>query len=552
MEMRNLIFGAILLFYFSGNPLIDVKYLAIETLTEDINTRHYDEIAPCVSPDGQTLYFTRVGFPVYDKTLIERGTDISQSFGHYDYEQYLSNIYSILAGKKIHKPEQSPFNQDIWVARSIDYEFDKIEHPGFPLNNALPNSVSTIDPTNQDLIVINQFVEEGGMRKGFSKVGRDYQGNWTFPEPIEINNYHNSGPDVNVTMSIDGKVMIMSLERDDSYGKSDLYVSFKNEKGSWTTPRNLGREVNSPFSEATPHLSEDMRTLYFSSKRGRKGSDIFVQTRMDETWGNWSAPKKFTSPINSSADDSHPYFNEATGYLYFTSKRNGSSDIFRVQITKAKPKGITIKTQIRDASTNEIVHANVIVKKKNYTESLKTYDGYLKLNLREGEKCQVIIEKEGYFDFQKEIAMNEKAQISEGEFHLVLDLKPIETGSRFTLQAIQFKQSEDVVLKESYPSLDKLFHFLNRNKNLHIQINGHTDNVGDKRALMFLSEDRAITIKEYLVEKGIDPVRLETVGHGGNLPLNDNSTESLRAKNRRVEIIVSSDGKTSLKDVLKN
>jgi outer membrane protein OmpA-like peptidoglycan-associated protein/Tol biopolymer transport system component len=547
MEMRNLIFGVIFLFYFSGNPLIDVKYLALETLTEEINTRHFDEIAPCVSPDGQTLYFTRVGYPVFEKTLIEGGTNISEIYSGREYDQYLSNIYSILAGEKIKNPIKSAYNQDIWVARSINIEFDKIEHPGFPLNNALPNSVSTIDPTNQDLIVINQFVEGGGMRKGFSKIGRDDNGNWTFPEPIEINNYHNSGPDVNVTMSRDGKVMIMSLERDDSYGKSDLYVSFKTANGNWTTPRNLGRKVNSLFREATPHLSEDMRTLYFSSNRGRKGSDIFVQTRLDDTWGNWSAPKKFTSPINSSADDSHPYFNEATGYLYFTSKRNGSSDIFRVQITKAKPKGLMVKTKIRDAKTKNILNVKVIVKKDNYTESLKTYHGILNLNLTESEKCTIIIEKEGYFDFQKEISLDEALLAKNGEYNLSLDLKRIETGFSFILEAIQFKQSEAIVLQESYPSLDKLYRFLKRNSTIQIQIAGHTDNVGDKKALLWLSEDRADTIKNYLVEKGIDPSRLQTIGYGGNFPLNNNSSEKLKSKNRRVEIIVSNDGVTSLK-----
>jgi outer membrane protein OmpA-like peptidoglycan-associated protein len=547
MEMRNLIFGAIFLFYFSGNPLIDVKYLALETLTEEINTRNFDEIAPCVSSDGQTIYFTRVGYPIFEKTLIEGGANISEVYDGRDYDQYLSNIYSILAGEKIKNPIQSAFNQDIWVARSIEMEFDKVEHPGFPLNNALPNSVSTIDPTNQDLIVINQFVEGGGMRKGFSKVGRDDKGTWTFPEAIEINNYHNSGPDVNVTMSKDGKVMIMSLERNDSYGKSDLYVSFKSPNGKWTTPRNLGRKVNSMFREATPHLSEDMRTLYFSSNRGRKGSDIFVQTRIDDTWGNWSAPKKFTSPINSSADDSHPYFNEATGYLYFTSKRNGSSDIFRVQITKAKPKGLMVKTKIRDAKTKNILNAKVIIKKDNYTESLKTYNGILNLNLLEGAKCIIIVEKEGYFDFQKEITLNEALLAENGEYNLSLDLKLIETGFSFILEAIQFKQSEAVVLQESYPSLDKLYSFLKRNKKIHIQIAGHTDNVGDKKALLWLSEDRADTIKDYLIEKGIEPSRLQTIGYGGNFPLNNNGTEMLKAKNRRVEIIISNDGVTSLK-----
>ncbi len=545
--MRNLIFGAIFLFYFSGNPLIDVKYLALETLTEEINTRHFDEIAPCISPDGQTLYFTRVGYPIFDRTLIEGNINIYEKYGKHDYEQHLSDIFSILAGEKIQNPIQSSFNQDIWVARSVNMEFDKVEHPGFPLNNALPNSVSTIDPTNQDLIVINQFVEEGGMRKGFSKVGRDDHGNWTFPEAIEINNYHNSGPDVNVTMSFDGRVMIMALERIDGFGKSDLYVSFKNEKGSWSTPKNLGRSVNSLYPEATPHLSEDMKTLYFSSNRGRKGSDIYVQIRLDDTWENWTAPKKFSSPINSKADDSHPYFNEATGYLYFTSKRNGSSDIFRVQITEAKPKGLGVKIQIRNASTKEIMNANVIVKKKNYTESLSTFNGYVKLNLLRGEKCLITIQKEGYFDFRKEITMNEKAQISGGEFHLSFDLKPIKTGISFTLQAIQFKQSKAVILKKSYPSLDELFRLLQRNRNIHIQIVGHTDNVGDEKALMLLSYDRAETIKTYLIEKGINPVCLKTIGYGGNFPLNDNTSNLLRAKNRRVEIIISNDGTTKLK-----
>jgi outer membrane protein OmpA-like peptidoglycan-associated protein len=488
-----------------------------------------------------------VGSPVFDKTLIEGGANISDIYEGRDYENYLSNIYSILAGEKVMDPINSAYNQDIWVARSINIEFDKIEHPSFPLNNALPNSVSTIDPTNQDLIVINQFVEGGGMRKGFSKVSRDENGNWTFPQAIEINNYHNSGPDVNVTMSQDGQVMIMSLERADSYGKSDLYVSFKTSSGNWTTPRNLGREVNSLFREATPHLSEDMRTLYYSSNRGRKGSDIYVQTRLDDTWGNWSAPKKFTSPINSAADDSHPYFNEATGYLYFTSKRNGSSDIFRVQITKAKPKGFMVKTQIYNASTKERLNSKVIIKKENYSESLTAYDGLLNINLSEGEKCTILVEKEGYFDFQKEITLNEANLSENGEYNLTLDLKRIETGFSFTLEAIQFKQSEAVVLKESYPALDKLYSLLKRNQNIDIQIIGHTDNVGDKRALMLLSEDRAQTIKNYLVEKGIDPSRLEIIGYGGNFPLNDNSTEALKAKNRRVEIVISNDGVTTLK-----
>ena len=574
MEIRNFVFG--LFFLLSGTPEIDVRYLALETLTDDINTRFYDEIAPCITADGETLYFTRVGYPEYEKTLIENGQNLWEAYDQNFYERHLSSIYSIIAGEKVNNPVSSGFNQDIWIARTVNFEFDKLEHPGYPINNALPNSVSTINAQNNELILINEFVEGGGMQKGFSKIKRDQGGNWEFPQAINISNYHNSGPDVNVTLSTDGQTMIIALERKDSYGQSDLYVSFQNPDQSWSTPKNLGRSVNSAFREATPHLSEDMNTLYFSSNRGRKGSDIYVQTRLDDSWEKWSAPKRFSAPINSRADDSHPYFNEATGYLYFTSKRNGSSDIFRVQVERPKPKGHTLKLNIINTETKENMEVDALINKEHYTDVLKAYDGKFRLNLTEKETCLITIKKEGFAPLEKEISLKNAKKVKPGLYHLVLELMPINEDSSlisnieeipspveehakpiinqdtninskpkekpietFTLDAIQFQKSQAVVLSKSYPTLDKLTHFLNKNQDVHIRIIGHTDDVGDKQALQKLSKERAEAIKAFLVvKKGVNPDRIKTVGHGGDKPLNDNSSEKLRAQNRRVEVEV--------------
>ncbi len=309
----------------------------LERLPENINSITYDEIAPCVSRDGKTLYFTRIAFPDFETTLVENGQQLHKQLDENQYQQKLSQIYSEIAGKPVQNPRASIFNQDIWIAHSINSNFDLIEHPGYPLNNALPNSVSALTPAD-DPIIINQFNPNGGMRKGFSEVRKQTDGHWDFPSAIGIDRYHNSGPDVNLSMSSDGQVMIIAMEREDSFGESDLYISFRRSDSSWTYPRNLGRGVNSPYRESTPHLSEDMKTLYFSSDRTRpgRGSDIYVQTRLDEAWEQWWAPKRFRSPINSDGDDSHPYFNPATGYLYFTSDRAGTSDIYRIQITKPK------------------------------------------------------------------------------------------------------------------------------------------------------------------------------------------------------------------------
>jgi len=314
-------------------PKLQAQENTLQRLNASISSDQFHEIAPCVSQDGKTLYFTRIAYPKFERTLVESGVDLSKSLGPEAYFSRLAAIYTSLGGRSIYNPIESDFNQDIWIAHSVDNEFDLLEHPSYPLNNALPNSVCALTPDDEP-IVLNQFVPGGGMQKGFSKVAKSKEGIWQFPAPVGVDRYHNSGADVNLTISSDGKVMIMSMEREDGYGQADLYISYQKSDATWTYPENLGRGVNSPFRESAPHLSKDMKTLYFSSDRSYpgRGCDIYMQERLSDNWKVWTSPRKFRSPINSEGDDSHPFFNEASGYLYFTSDRHGTSDIFRIQI----------------------------------------------------------------------------------------------------------------------------------------------------------------------------------------------------------------------------
>jgi outer membrane protein OmpA-like peptidoglycan-associated protein len=79
---------------------------------------------------------------------------------------------------------------------------------------------------------------------------------------------------------------------------------------------------------------------------------------------------------------------------------------------------------------------------------------------------------------------------------------------------------------------------MHQNPNMRIRIEGHTDNVGKAEDLMQLSLDRANAIRTFLMERGIDGQRVDVVGHGPKFPLSDNSTDQERAKNRRVEFII--------------
>lgn len=498
--MRNLL----LLCLWAYASAVSGQDFILQKLDVSINTDTFDEIAPCISGDGQRLFYTRTGYPDFDQTLIEFDQDLSVVLAKKQYDQRLREIYGLLGDRSGGKIYQSDFNQDIWEASWNGNDFVTDNHPEYPLNNALPNSVSSFGSNDTTLVVINQFVEGGGMAKGFSTVNQKTDGTWGFPKPLPINNYHNSGEDVNLTMSSDGKVIILSMEREDGMGESDLYMSFKQSNGNWSRPENMGSGVNSPWRETTPHLSTDGRSLYYASNRGYTttgGSDIYVQERIGDNWKNWSAPRRFKAPVNSDAHDSHPYFNSATGHLYFSSTRDGSSDIFMIQISEPK--------LISDpAPTPAMAMANVAKAKK------------------------VVILKSQKIKSRKEKQRIESLAIS----HPIIKT-PASVGKKIELNPILFRQSTAEILSRSYFEIERVADYLQRHPYVKIRIAGHTDNQGDTNQLYVLSRDRALEVMRSLAKLGeIDTGRMEAVGHGGDLPVASNRTEKGRKKNRRVEI----------------
>ena len=510
----------------------------LEKLSHDINTAEYDEIAPVCALDGNTLYFTRVGYPDFNQTLVERGENLANTLSPSGFQHYLCQIYSHLGRQPVYDAIQSGFNQDVWYATGEKGDFTEVHHPDYPLNNALPNSVSSITPAANEVVVLNQFVEEGGMKKGFSIVRKEGDNQWSFPEPIGIDNYHNSGTDVSMNMSYDGSILLLAMDRSDSRGQSDLYISFRTGPNSWSEPKNMGPHVNSAMKETTPFLSEDQKRLFFSSNRAGH-ADIYMLVREGESWEEWSAPRRLAEPINSSSHDSQPFFNSATGFLYFTSDRSGSSDIYRAQIAPPVPVGVTIQGKVVNSETGELISAHVrsnMVDNGVYSNTYISEDGTFSLVIPRGIKYSVVADKPGYYNAADTLFYRSDYFYFK-EKELVLYMTPMKPGSKIDLDPVYFVQSEPIILEKSYPALDKLADFLRENYFVTILIKGHTDNLGDKEALQKLSEQRAEAVKDYLVyNRFIHPLRIETMGLGDTQPVTDNSSEKLRSYNRRVEV----------------
>lgn len=526
--------GLCLLF---ASPLAAQDFL-LEKLPSHINSE-FDEITPVTSRDGKTLFFTRTGFPDFTRNLMENGLDLSKNLSETEFMGRLRDAFSSIAEAPIADPVSSALNQDIWFAEGDGRVFEKVWHAPVPLNNALPNSLVAITPDPNEFIVINRFPLEGGLERGFSRVRRTAFDIWTYPKPLEIRDFYTLTTDVSLTMSFDGQILILSAARSDSRGDMDLYVCFREKEDNWSSPLHLGLAINTEARETTPYLSEDNQRLFFSSNRPGSlgGNDIFVSQRLDDSWRSWSEPLPLSPPVNSVADDSQPYFNMSTGNLYFSSKRDGSSDLFRVQIAPPVPTELTITGRILNARTGEPVR-DAVVWYGLFGEKASPMvapDGTFSMSIQKGVKLEMTATKTGY-NGQPSLIFFEKNRLNFQDNYVVdLLLAPLERGAVIRLNPIYFEQSKASILSKSYPEIDRLWQIFNENPSLVLRVEGHTDDHGRAEDLLLLSELRAKAIKEMLVQKGISAARIEAVGLGSTQPVNDNSTPELRAENRRTE-----------------
>lgn len=272
----------------------------VENLGQFINSK-YSERLPIISPDGNTLYFTRKYHP--------------ENIGDADKD-------------------------DIWMAKKYDdYTWGDAKNIGEPLNNELHNFVISVSPDNRRLYVASAY--KRGEKDGVA-VAKRKGNNWGKPETLRIENMYNKSRFAGYYVNMNGNVLLMAVERDDTEGDRDLYVSFKKNTGDWTEPRNLGKTINTVGMESSVFLAADNKTIYFSSNgfAGYGGLDMYMSRRLDESWENWSEPQNLGAEINTPGND-YNYTIPASGdYAYFSSDYMslGQSDLFRIRLPEeARP-----------------------------------------------------------------------------------------------------------------------------------------------------------------------------------------------------------------------
>jgi outer membrane protein OmpA-like peptidoglycan-associated protein len=330
----------------------------------------------------------------------------------------------------------------------------------------------------------------------------------------------------------------------------DIYVSFLLVDGTWSEPKNLGNTINTAAEEVSPYLASDGKTLYFSTggHPGFGDNDMFISKRLDDTWTNWTEPTNLGSEINTRGWDAYYTISAEGKYAYFVSSENsiGTEDIFRLEL----PSEITpdpvflLRGKVLNSKTEQPVSASI--KYETLPDGIEA--GFATSNALTGDYRIVLPsgKKYGYYAVAEGfVAVNQNLDLREvydyGELNVDLYLVPIEKGQTVRINNIFFEFGAYELLDDSFIELNRLKESLNANPQMMILVKGHTDNIGNDARNQVLSENRANSVKQYLIEQGIDSTRIRINGMGSKSPIADNNTEEGREKNRRVEFEIISE-----------
>ena len=480
-----------------------------ENVGEGVNSA-YDEFVNAISSDGEYLYFTVKLPPAPDN--IQAGGRLVEDF-------YFSE-----------------WGDGSWQFR---------RPLGEPVNTPGNEGALMISADGRYLFFAGCERQDGFGSCDIYYAIREGEG-WS--KPRNLGRPVNSGRwDSHPSFAPDGRTLYFSSNRGGGKGGADLWMSRVNDAGEWAPPVNLGDQINSPGNEMSPHIHPDGRTLYFASDGhpGMGGLDIFV-SRMKED-GSWETPRNLGYPINTLADELALIVDASGALAYFSSDKLGGSgkyDVYQFPLyAEVRPLPVTyMKGQVLDARNGQSLQARFelidLESGRTVVESWSDkHKGDFLVCIPSNASYALNVSADGYL-FHSEHFFLPPDYTQLHPYKKDIPLQKISVGKSVVMQNVFFDTDQHQLKPESRVELNKLVRLMEDNPGMHIEIAGHTDNVGSEAYNLQLSEQRARTVFDYLVDNGIAKDRLTFKGYGFSVPIADNNTEEGRAQNRRTAFTV--------------
>ncbi len=432
--------------------------------------------------------------------------------------------------------------EDLYYSRFVDGEWQKARNVGSPPNTSDNEGAQTISG-NGLLMVFTGCMRDDGLGLCDLYFSENRNGNWTLPR--------NMGPPVNTpysekqpALSSDGRKLYFSSNRPGGFGDYDLWMSVRNDDGTWSEPVNMGKNINTEGSDQSPFMHPDNKTMYFSSTGwpGMGDFDIFMSRKTSDT--SWSEPLNLGYPINTHNAEQGLIVNSRANMAYFASDRLSGKglDIFSFELYyDARPNRVSyMKGRVYDSETGRPLEA------KFDLIDLESFKTVISSNSdpSNGEFLVVIpvdadyalnVNRPSYL-FHSENFSFDKVYSRDEPFYMDIALKPIKVGEKITLRNVFYKTDSFALDSRSRVELDKVVNLMEANSTMVIEIGGHTDNTGSDAHNVTLSGRRAEEVAKYLVSSGIARSRISYRGYGMHMPVATNDTEEGKALNRRTEM----------------
>ncbi|MEY3498995.1 MAG: hypothetical protein RL308_664 [Bacteroidota bacterium] len=360
-------------------------------------------------------------------------------------------------------------------------------------------------------------------------------GKWTNITSLPFNSkdYSTGNP----SLSKDGKTLYFSSNMPGSIGGVDIWKVAISETGSYGTPENLGKKVNTEGNESFPFITSE-KVLYFSSdaKQGLGAMDVYSI----DLKGNADA-KNVGKPVNSEKDDFAFTFNESKNIGFVSSNRNGNDDILGL-LPVCNYEVNTIVTNLKTGTILADAKVSILDDKNNVIATEQSNaKGEVSYKVECEKNYTIQAAKDG---FESNSFIVTKSNNKGGSTKVDAALNPIEviiTETEVILNPIYFEYNKSNITQQGAFELDKLVQVLKNNDKLVIFAKSHTDNRGSDKFNLLLSDKRAKATVQYIISKGIDTSRISGKGYGETEPKVDckeNCTEEEYSQNRRSEFLI--------------
>ena len=457
-------------------------------------------------------------------------------------------------------PNDGKYYEDIYYCGKKDSAWTPASNIGAPINTDGHEATVGVSVDGQTLLIYRDDKGDGNIYS--SKL---QGGNWSNPEKLS-ENINTQGWEPSASISADGTHLYFASSREGGFGGRDIYMAKILPNGQWSKAVNMGSTINTPYDEDAPFIHPDGVTLFFSSTghKSMGGFDIFFCTLNNET-DKATEPVNIGYPVNSTDDDvfyTPTADNKRAYYSSFKAGGYGEKDIYMITFPEQKETPLTVyKGKIKSLGGAPVSGVEITVIDNVTGQLVGTYfpnskTGNYLFILPPGGNYNISYQAEGYL-LQSENMIVPK----DSTYNLIntfIELKPITVGQRVTLKNIFFDYNKATLRPISKVELDKFYKMLNEKAQLVIEVSGHTDSKGNDDFNMKLSKDRAQSVVDYLVKKGIDVKRMIAVGYGETKPIAKNTKpdgkddEAGMQLNRRVEYrILSTEGELDVIEKIK-